>query len=504
MLLHNCLQASLIEELITNNPDTQNQPCKLSRIDIRVQNGDGQQSSPGCATETAVSDGKAAAKKSEQPEQLMKKFNKNLFEDVMQQHSPLQYAKSDCTQFLLRRYLEIFSQRVRFPQQSCRCKDDSYHICVGSSWKVQMSDEKPNSSAKFSYFLVLCFLPGWEVVGCYYWTSAEVQAQKTRLVAQGATKFKDTNVTMMTNAMTKNRQITSLSVFARPDALEKCLDVEVVVLALWGYQLSAGQFVSPMCVENQYTVEYIPTSTVTKLYTISTISRAERMCVPYYFDPHTWVDLSLLHVVDNVRITFPEYAPMYLCFASTLVESCYGAQWNLVARPILNPLSTACADLLTPDSYLAHNSCRVLSISLSTEDTLRAAASENFYAVDGSWWLTCVLVKPVLNWYCGVVQDHPYQNTSTYASEPNGMPPQLVLQGVSFAFVALLALDSRCNATFNPSQRKWTLNFANATNCAEALEVAWPPVTYWNNMGIEMVYAHATPGEVTVSLFRPS
>jgi hypothetical protein len=115
-----------------------------------------------------------------------------------------------------------------------------------------------------------------------------------------------------------------------------------------------------------------------------------------------------------------------------------------------------------------------------------------------------VLVKPVLNWYCGVVQDHPYQNTSTYASEPNGMPPQLVLQGVSFAFVALLALDSRCNATFNPSQRKWTLNFANATNCAEALEVAWPPVTYWNNMGIEMVYAHATPGEVTVSLFRPS
>jgi hypothetical protein len=92
---------------------------------------------------------------------------------------------------------------------------------------------------------------------------------------------------MMTNAMTKNCPIPSLSVFARPDALAKCLDVEVVVLALWGYQLSAGQFVSPMCVENQYTVEYIPTSTVTKLYTISTISRAERMCVPYYFDPHT-------------------------------------------------------------------------------------------------------------------------------------------------------------------------------------------------------------------------
>jgi hypothetical protein len=205
----------------------------------------------------------------------------------MQQHSPLQDAKSDCTQFLLSRFLEIFSQRVRFPQQSCCCKDNSYHIRVGSSWKVQMSDEKPNSSAKFSYFLVLCFLPGREVVGCYYWTSAEVQAQKTRLVAQGATKFQDTNFTMMTNAMTKNCPIPSLSVFARPDALAKCLDVEVVVLALWGYQLSAGQFVSPMCVENQYTVEYIPTSTVTKLYTISTISRAERMCVPYYFDPHT-------------------------------------------------------------------------------------------------------------------------------------------------------------------------------------------------------------------------
>jgi hypothetical protein len=187
----------------------------------------------------------------------------------------------------------------------------------------------------------------------------------------------------------------------------------------------------------------------------------------------------------------------------------------MLARPIVNPLSTACADLLAPDFYLIHNSCEYVKMLFSEQDLLRAAA-DNFHQVNGSWWLIPVLTLPVSEWYFGVVKCHAWKNPDATAHNQGHsstetllgsyvppMPPQLVLEGVSFACFALLALNKRCQHTFNRTTRRWTLNFNSTDMCAAALEVVWDPIEYWRGMGIEMVYSHEEPGKVTVSVLRP-
>jgi hypothetical protein len=146
---------------------------------------------------------------------------------------------------------------------------------------------------------------------------------------------------------------------------------------------------------------------------------------------------------------------------------------------------------------------------------LRAAA-DNFHQVNGSWWLIPVLALRVSDWYFDVVKCHAWKNPNATARSPGHtqtattlgtyvppMPPQLVLEGVSFACFALLALDTHCEYTFNHARRRWTLNFISTSKCAAALEVDWTTVSYWSAMGIEMVYSHELPGRVTVSMFRP-
>ena len=187
----------------------------------------------------------------------------------------------------------------------------------------------------------------------------------------------------------------------------------------------------------------------------------------------------------------------------------------MVVRRILNPLSTACADLLAPDSYLVHNRCEYMKIKFSQEDMLRAAVA-NFHQQNGSWWLISVVVVRVSDWFFTVVKSHPWENPEatadtlghTLAAAPlnsyvPSMPPQLVLQGVSFPCFALLALHVRCQHTFDRDARRWTLNFDTMTKCAAALDVEWTTIEYWSDMGIKMEYSHMEPGKVTVSVFRP-
>jgi hypothetical protein len=192
---------------------------------------------------------------------------------------------------------------------------------------------------------------------------------------------------------------------------------------------------------------------------------------------------------------------------------CVRSTQRTAVTPIPNPLSTACADLLAPDSYLVHNSCKYFQIVLSSEDLLRQATSD-FHRVNGSWWMLPVLPVRISDWYCGVVMCQAWKNPQynekghSARTTPLGdymppMPPKLVLEGVSFPFFALLALDNDCHYTFNKNARRWTLNFNSPTKCASALEVEWPPVPYWGIMGIEMEYSHEEPGKVTVSVFRP-
>jgi hypothetical protein len=109
----------------------------------------------------------------------------------------------------------------------------------------------------------------------------------------------------------------------------------------------------------------------------------------------------------------------------------------------------------------------------------------------------CSLAVPVQEWFNALV--HGWQGPGP------GQTSDLVLNGVPFGMVALLALDRVCNHVFSQFERQWTLIFRNSQRCAGALEVRFDTPRAANNaldrqVGIKMLYSHQRPGQLTVSM----
>jgi hypothetical protein len=89
---------------------------------------------------------------------------------------------------------------------------------------------------------------------------------------------------------------------------------------------------------------------------------------------------------------------------------------------------------------------------------------------------------------------------STVASWTPGAKCEVVLQGVPFGIIALLALDVHCKSNFSQSMRSWCLVFRTSKHCADALEVTFQQQGGSKRpaVGIQMKYEHTKPGELTV------
>ena len=78
--------------------------------------------------------------------------------------------------------------------------------------------------------------------------------------------------------------------------------------------------------------------------------------------------------------------------------------------------------------------------------------------------------------------------------------PELILQSVPFALVALIATDPACvKAEMAMTARRWTLEFKTCGDLAEALEMTLAHKLWYRN-SITLVYAHSTPGQLTFKI----
>jgi hypothetical protein len=114
--------------------------------------------------------------------------------------------------------------------------------------------------------------------------------------------------------------------------------------------------------------------------------------------------------------------------------------------------------------------------------------------MNGSWSLMPVFQAPMLGWWHNKVKIVKWDKFKQV------MPDALVLHGVPFGLVALLAIDEDCEYCFNRITRVWSLNFLTAKECGDALEVIFPRAEHWSEQGIQMEYSHGEPGKVTVTL----
>jgi hypothetical protein len=119
------------------------------------------------------------------------------------------------------------------------------------------------------------------------------------------------------------------------------------------------------------------------------------------------------------------------------------------------------------------------------------AASRPFSSMNGSREVMHVMVMPIAVWF-----------NSKVPTWSEGQKESLLLQGVPFGLIALLALDMSCLAEYSEARRVWTFTFRESQDCAKALEVKFLQHANDNErrVGITMTYNHATPGELTVEI----
>lgn len=127
--------------------------------------------------------------------------------------------------------------------------------------------------------------------------------------------------------------------------------------------------------------------------------------------------------------------------------------------------------------------------------TLLEAAASPFSHLNGSRLLIHVLAVPITEWFNKTVSTW----TESTASQTS---LDLVLKGVPFGLVALLALDSECTKEFSTMDREWKLLFRRSRTCADALEVRFQhhKTATGTSVGIQMRYCHEKPGELTVAM----
>jgi hypothetical protein len=286
------VQALFLEQVVVDDPALENTPTKARKIICVFNDGHELPSSPGCAfgTPLRTHDG---AKESNRLKKALKKINESLFDDVMAIGGHYHYA-SDPTSWLVNKCQDKCAGQI-YPQQSCLPPGDtntatgevSEHlskidICLGSTWKV-----KVQGSETFSYFWVLCMPLDQSIVGIWLWSREEVILQKERAIIKNPTKFIQNNeTTKIINAKTNSMPTSTQALFTRPPGMEQDKSVHVVMMGGFLDSVSPKLFVHPVDVVNADTVEYNRAGSK-PLYTISSQSMTERVCVPHCFDPDT-------------------------------------------------------------------------------------------------------------------------------------------------------------------------------------------------------------------------
>jgi hypothetical protein len=121
------------------------------------------------------------------------------------------------------------------------------------------------------------------------------------------------------------------------------------------------------------------------------------------------------------------------------------------------------------------------------------AASRPFSFTNGSRVVMHVVALPVARWF-----DDKVPQWSVDRSDSDS----LVLQGVPFGLIALLALDILCVTEYSTLSRDWEFIFRGSKCCADALEVKFKKHANDDGIpvGIRMTYSHGTPGELKVAI----
>ena len=288
------MQALVLEQVVVNDQAEESRPTKGRTIVCVYTDGHELPSSSGCAfgTPLRTHDGSKVAVRLNK---ALKKMNESLFKDVMAIGCHYHHA-SDPTLWLVGKCQDNCGGQI-FPQQSCSPPGDtntatgevSEHlskidICLGSTWKVKVLGPE---SETFSYFHVLCMPLDQSLVGNWLWTREEVIQQKDRSIMKNPTRFtNNTDITKIVNAKTNSVPTSTQTLFRRPKRMEQDNSVHVLMMGEFLDSVSPELFVYPVDVVNAATVEYNRGGSK-PLYTISSESMNERVCVTCCFDPLT-------------------------------------------------------------------------------------------------------------------------------------------------------------------------------------------------------------------------